>query len=818
MQYALSSERLKAHDDTARSAVVIDNDNFVTTGFDRTVKIWTRKSQDSLEFLPSFILVGHSGAVFCCCYILPNQSYPNGAIASGSSKGEIIVWDVKTGQILATLAGHQAAVSAICYTVSNNRIVSGSWDGSIRVWENHQTLQEIKQHSSAVQCLIPLPEANSFASTSSDGSICVFKDGQTMSVMKGHQQPVRSLILLNGRQFVSVGNDGIMIVWNEHGQVDRMTNVSSLLVYTIAAINQSTVATAGEDRMISIWSLSDFSKLQSLSQPSPINCIKRFPNGDILSVSDDGGYRIWTTDASRTAKAEDIVAYDERLTNRVVSGIVLKDLPGEEVLAIPGTKDGEIKVIRVGVIPCAYKWSEATRKWDLIGEVLQNAEEPSDVPGVPPGTIQKQVLNGKEYDIVFPVELDGGVRYQLGLNADENAYQVAQDFIYANNLDQNYLITIANFINERKEDFEKIKALRSASKADREEIMTNPEAARQAFESLSQPLPTAQPQQPSPTTFQQPPPAQPLPTPQQTQPSSQPQVTPSAAGMLNVTPNSNGLPRVFTKPDLYITKVPNSLKGGNLGKMFEMITKENATVSERWKLTESELKSVEAMLNSVARAPQLEYLQISTEQFHICTRKMLFWPAAQLFPCLDLLRIILVSNSVIQRFTNNPGDLSRLLIICQTRGLHPSANFRNRVFSLQLLANLCGSRLSFPFVYALCDELLSCCESEVRNDKDIMRMSVSNILFNLVAGAQLFNQPLDPYFQRIGSILMDCVRAAPKHDQSLVTSLSALVLICRIPAGKTAIIDLDYGHLKTLLTSQNENVMKTTAVFCYEMK
>ncbi|KAK2946661.1 hypothetical protein BLNAU_18413 [Blattamonas nauphoetae] len=52
------------------------------------------------------------------------------------------------------------------------------------------------------------------------------------------------------------------------------------------------------------------------------------------------------------------------LLGRVASGIVLKDFPSEEVLA-------------------------------------------PDASGVPPGTIQKQVQNGKEYDIVCPVELNG---------------------------------------------------------------------------------------------------------------------------------------------------------------------------------------------------------------------------------------------------------------------------------------------------------------------------------------------------------------------------------------------------------------------------
>lgn len=54
---------------------------------------------------------------------------------------------------------------------------------------------------------------------------------------------------------------------------------------------------------------------------------------------------------------------------------------------------------------------------------------------------------GKEYDYVFDVDIkDGAPPLKLPFNASQNPYQAAQDFINANELPQDYLDQIANFI------------------------------------------------------------------------------------------------------------------------------------------------------------------------------------------------------------------------------------------------------------------------------------------------------------------------------------------------------------------------------------
>ena len=60
---------------------------------------------------------------------------PNGAeIAVGGFDQVIRTFEVKTGQLTATLAGHEGAVRAIAYEPQGTALVSGDLHGSLLVW------------------------------------------------------------------------------------------------------------------------------------------------------------------------------------------------------------------------------------------------------------------------------------------------------------------------------------------------------------------------------------------------------------------------------------------------------------------------------------------------------------------------------------------------------------------------------------------------------------------------------------------------------------------------------------------------------------
>ena len=55
-------------------------------------------------------------------------------LISGSGKG-VDIWDVSTKQLITTLGGHRDKVMKVALIPDDQRFISGSYDGEIRIWE-----------------------------------------------------------------------------------------------------------------------------------------------------------------------------------------------------------------------------------------------------------------------------------------------------------------------------------------------------------------------------------------------------------------------------------------------------------------------------------------------------------------------------------------------------------------------------------------------------------------------------------------------------------------------------------------------------------
>lgn len=77
------------------------------------------------------LLQGHQSAVSSVSYS------PDGTrIVSGSRDNTVRIWDAKTGQPIGEpLQGHQADVDSVSFSPDGTRIVSGSLDNTVRIWE-----------------------------------------------------------------------------------------------------------------------------------------------------------------------------------------------------------------------------------------------------------------------------------------------------------------------------------------------------------------------------------------------------------------------------------------------------------------------------------------------------------------------------------------------------------------------------------------------------------------------------------------------------------------------------------------------------------
>lgn len=76
-------------------------------------------------------MTGHTSKVNCAV-----MSDNRMRVISGSSDGTVRVWEVRSGgQIERAMIGHQSAKICVALSEDGRRIVSGSSDNRVRVWE-----------------------------------------------------------------------------------------------------------------------------------------------------------------------------------------------------------------------------------------------------------------------------------------------------------------------------------------------------------------------------------------------------------------------------------------------------------------------------------------------------------------------------------------------------------------------------------------------------------------------------------------------------------------------------------------------------------
>lgn len=109
--------------EAAVNAVQWMGNTIVSASGDRTIRIWDMETGECTKKL-----VGHSRGVACL-------EYDGDRIFSGSSDNTIKVWDAKTGECTYTLVGHTHLVRTIQLDKAANRLVSGCYNGMIKMWD-----------------------------------------------------------------------------------------------------------------------------------------------------------------------------------------------------------------------------------------------------------------------------------------------------------------------------------------------------------------------------------------------------------------------------------------------------------------------------------------------------------------------------------------------------------------------------------------------------------------------------------------------------------------------------------------------------------
>ena len=236
---ALSTE----HKGRINCVIKLSNNEIVTGGQDKTIKVWKIDNKNSLETLE-----GHKSMIWCINEIKDDK------IISGSSDNTALIWDLKSKKLDFEL--YKDKEISVALQLKNGNVLLCSSDKLILFdlkSKKQLTKFEIKP---GVWCIRELSDGT-VAAGFGNGDIGILEVGNEIKVkltLKGHKETVNSIIELDNHKLVSFSDEKNMILWDLtdpdakyfiEGHTDNVT--------ALTHINGNKFASVSKDKTLKIW-------------------------------------------------------------------------------------------------------------------------------------------------------------------------------------------------------------------------------------------------------------------------------------------------------------------------------------------------------------------------------------------------------------------------------------------------------------------------------------------------------------------------------------------------------------------------------------
>ena len=188
---------------------------------------------------------------------------PDGRRALSASNDKTVkMWDLATGNLLATFSEHTSFVCSISIAPDGSRLAAGALDGSIKVWNIHSGDVVAHLHHGSYDAKVAWSPIDDYALTSGrdDGVLRVW-NVRDLSCVRGipcHRDPILKVVYLaDGLRVVSVSADKTV-------KICRLDDGACLRVFTghtgeinsvAVSCDQRIVLSASEDQTVRSWNI-----------------------------------------------------------------------------------------------------------------------------------------------------------------------------------------------------------------------------------------------------------------------------------------------------------------------------------------------------------------------------------------------------------------------------------------------------------------------------------------------------------------------------------------------------------------------------------
>jgi guanine nucleotide-binding protein subunit beta-2-like 1 protein len=247
---------------TAIATTAEDPNMVLTASRDKTIIIWAISNDPDNYGYARRALRGHNHFVSDVVISSDGQF-----ALSGSWDGTLRLWEISTGKCTRRFVGHTKDVLSVAFSSCNRQIVSGSRDRTVKLWN---TLGECKftiideGHSEWVSCVRFPPTKNA---------------------------PV----------IVSAGWDRVVKVWglNNCRLKNNLIGHTGYLNTVTVSPDGSLCASGGKDGTAMLWDLSEGKRLYSLEAGDMIHSLVFSPNRYWLVAATNTSIKIWDLESKQ---------------------------------------------------------------------------------------------------------------------------------------------------------------------------------------------------------------------------------------------------------------------------------------------------------------------------------------------------------------------------------------------------------------------------------------------------------------------------------------------------------------------------------------